>query len=52
MIGSFDPPDIVALFFEFGMERRQPQLGRLGQVEQYTSDDLIGAEGIARILET
>lgn len=52
MIGSFDDPASVPLFYEFGMESRQPQLDQLGEVEHYTSDDLIGAEALDRILET
>lgn len=52
MMGTFDDPAGVPLFYEFGMESRLPQLDRLGAVETYTSDEIIDADSIAHIAET
>ncbi|GKY87853.1 GFA family protein [Sinisalibacter aestuarii] len=52
MIGTFDDPASVPLFYEFGIESRLPQIDRLGHVERYTSDELIDAAAIAHIRET
>jgi hypothetical protein len=52
MIGTFDDPTSIPLYYEFGIESRLPQIDRIGHVEQYASDEIIDADSIVHIRET
>lgn len=51
MIGAFDDPAGIPMFYEFGIESRAGQLDALGHVEAYTTEALIPEEA-ARIRAT